>query len=111
VLVVQAAPDFEYPVKFDPLRCTLSQLRADTCIARTPRSVADSIQQVERSSLRKIATQTGAGLFDPRDFFCSSDECATHGHGVDLYKDPIHISPNASRMLAPSLADALNRLP
>ena len=111
VLLVQAAPDFEYPVKFDPLRCTWSELRADTCIARMPRSVADSIQQVERSSLQKIATQTGAGLFDPRDFFCSSDECTTQGHGIDLYRDAFHISANASRMLAPSLAGALNRLP
>jgi peptidoglycan/LPS O-acetylase OafA/YrhL len=111
VLLVQAAPDFEYPVTFDPLRCTWSELRADTCIARMPRSVADSIQQVERSSLQKIATQTGAGLFDPRGFFCSSDECTTQGHGVDLYRDAFHISANASRMLAPSLAAALNRLP
>jgi peptidoglycan/LPS O-acetylase OafA/YrhL len=111
VLLVQAAPDFEYPVKFDPLRCTWSELRADTCIARMPRSVADSIQQVERSSLQKIATQTGAGLFDPRDFFCSSDECTTQGHGVDLYRDAFHFSASASRMLAPSLAGALNQLP
>jgi peptidoglycan/LPS O-acetylase OafA/YrhL len=111
VLLIQAAPVFEYPVRFDPLRCTLAELRADTCIARMPRSAADSFQQVERSSLRKIATQTGAGLYDPRDFFCSSDECATQRHGVDLYKDRIHISANASHMLAPSLADALNRLP
>jgi peptidoglycan/LPS O-acetylase OafA/YrhL len=111
VLLVQAAPDFEYPVTFDPLRCTWSELRGDTCIARMPRSVADSIQQVERSSLQKIATQTGAALFDPRDFFCSSDECTTQGHGVDLYRDPFHVSANASRMLAASLAAALNRLP
>jgi peptidoglycan/LPS O-acetylase OafA/YrhL len=111
VLLVQTPPDFEYPVKFDPLRCTWSELRADTCIARLPRSVADSIQQVERSSLQRIATQTGAGLFDPRDFFCSSDECSTQGHGIDLYRDAFHISANASRMLAPSLAGALNRLP
>jgi peptidoglycan/LPS O-acetylase OafA/YrhL len=107
VLLVQAAPDFEYPVKFDPLRCTWSQLRADTCVARMPRSVADSIQQLERSSLRAIATQTGTGLFDPRDFFCSSDECTTQGRGVDLYRDAFHISANASRMLAPSLARAV----
>jgi len=59
VLVVQAVPDFEYPVTFDPLRCTWSQLRADTCISRMPRSVADSIQQVSnvlpygRSPLRR----------------------------------------------------------
>jgi peptidoglycan/LPS O-acetylase OafA/YrhL len=107
VLLVQAAPDFEYPVTFNPLRCTWSELRADTCIARMPRSVADSIQRLERSSLRTIATQTGTGLFDPRDFFCSSDECTTQGHGVDLYRDAFHISANASRMLAPSLAAAL----
>jgi hypothetical protein len=72
-----------------------------------PRSVADSIQQLERSSLRKIATQTGSDLFDPRDFFCSSDDCTTQGHGVDLYRDAFHISAKASRMLAPSLARAL----
>jgi peptidoglycan/LPS O-acetylase OafA/YrhL len=107
VLLVQAAPDFEYPVTFDPLRCTWSELRADTCIARMPRSVADSIQHLERSSLRKIATQTGSDLFDPRDFFCSTDECTTQGHGVDLYRDAFHISAKASRMLAPSLAAAL----
>jgi peptidoglycan/LPS O-acetylase OafA/YrhL len=107
VLLVQAAPDFEYPVTFDPLRCTWGQLRADTCIARMPRSVADSIQQLERSALRKIATQTGSDLFDPRDFFCSSDECTTQGRGVDLYRDAFHISAKASRMLAPSLARAL----
>jgi peptidoglycan/LPS O-acetylase OafA/YrhL len=107
VVLVQAAPDFEYPVTFNPLRCTWNELRTDTCIGRMPRSIADSIQQVERSSLRKIAAETGTGLFDPRDFFCSDKECTTQGHGVDLYRDAFHISVNASRMLAPSLAAAL----
>jgi peptidoglycan/LPS O-acetylase OafA/YrhL len=111
VVLVQPVPDFEYPIHFDPLRCTWTELRADNCLARMPRSVADSIQHVQRSSLQRIATQTGAGLWDPRAFFCPSDECSTQGHGVDLYRDAFHISPNASRMLAQSLADALRQLP
>jgi hypothetical protein len=107
VLLVQAAPDFEYPEPFSPLRCSLFDLRADACMARLPRTVADAIQQVQRSSLQKIAAETGANLWDPRDFFCSWDECSTQGHGIDLYRDAFHISADASHMLAPSLAAAI----
>jgi hypothetical protein len=74
-------------------------------------AAAPMTHQVERSSLQKIATQMGADLFDPRDFFCSSGECTTQRHEVDLYRDAFHFSANASRMLEPSLAGASNRLP
>jgi peptidoglycan/LPS O-acetylase OafA/YrhL len=109
VLLVQAAPYFAYPERFNPLRCGWSELVGDRCIANMPRSVADAIQQPQRSSLQRIAAQTGAHLWDPRDFFCSSDACSTKRYGIDLYRDAFHISASASRMLAASLAAAIAR--
>jgi peptidoglycan/LPS O-acetylase OafA/YrhL len=111
VLLVQAAPDFTYPVKFDPLRCTLGELQAGSCTTTIPRSLADSVQDIERSSVRTIAARTGSDIWDPRSFFCTNEECSTYRYGVNLYRDAFHISATASRMLAPSLADALNRMP
>ena len=111
VLLVQAAPDFSYPVKFDPLRCTLGQLQAGSCNTTIPRQLADSVQAMERSSVRTIAAQTGSEIWDPRSFFCGDDECSTYRHGVNMYRDAFHISASASRMLAPSLADVLSGMP
>ena len=111
VLLVQAAPDFSYPVKFDPLRCTLGGLQAGSCNRTIPRQLADSVQAMERGSVQTIAARTGSEIWDPRSFFCTNDECSTYRYGVNLYRDAIHISASASRMLAPSLADALSRMP
>jgi hypothetical protein len=65
VLFVQAAPDFTDPVKFDSLRCTQSELRANSCVGRIPRDVAYSVQRIERASACAIAAQTGSGIWDP----------------------------------------------
>jgi peptidoglycan/LPS O-acetylase OafA/YrhL len=111
VLLVQAAPDFSYPIKFDPLRCTLGELQAGSCNMTIPRQLADSVQAMERSSVRTIAAQTGSEIWDPRSFFCTDDECSTYRYGTNLYRDAFHISAGASRMLAPSLADVLSRMP
>lgn len=111
VLLIQAVPDFSQPVRFDPLSCSLARLRSDSCNAQMPREVADSVQTLERTSIRSIAAKTGSGLWDPRSFFCSSDKCSTYRYEVNLYRDPIHISAAASRMLAPSLAKALDQVP
>jgi peptidoglycan/LPS O-acetylase OafA/YrhL len=110
VLLVQAAPDFELPKKFDPLVCTSIQLSANNCIAEMSRSDADTFQQPQRSSLQKIGRQTGAALWDPREFFCDTGECSTQRNGINLYRDTFHISPSASRMLSSSLADALEHM-
>jgi len=111
VLLIQAAPDFTFPVKFDPIRCTLGELQAGSCNRTIPRQLADSVQAMERSSVRTIAARTGSEVWDPRAFFCTDDACSTYGHGVNLYRDAFHISASASRMLAPSLADVLSRMP
>ena len=111
VLVVQAAPSFRGGAHFDPLRCTWNQLRKNECVARMSRSEADSIQRTQRSSLQAVTVQTGAGIWDPRDFFCPGGECSTQVHGINLYRDETHISPRASQLLAISLADALKQLP
>jgi hypothetical protein len=76
-----------------------------------PRAVADAVQRRERASTERIASDTGSAIWDPRWLFCSEDVCSTHRFGIDLYRDSIHISPAASRMLVSSLADALTRLP
>lgn len=111
VLIVQAAPAFRGQVRFDPYRCTWNQLRTDRCVARMSRREADSIQQTQRPSLETVATATGAGLWDAREFFCPQAECSTQGYGINLYRDEIHISAGAAKMLAPSLAEALTELP
>jgi hypothetical protein len=111
ILLVQAAPDFTYPVKFNPLECTLAELQSNSCNARMPLRVADAVQRIERSSLRTIAAKTGSGVWDPRSFFCADGECRTYRYGVNLYRDALHISVEASQMLAPSLAEALDRVP
>lgn len=107
VLLVQAVPDF---VGFDPYLCRWTQLWANDCLARMSRERADAIQSVQRSAMRRVAVQMGSGLWDPRDLFCDA-ECSTQLRQVNLYKDAIHISPDASRMLAPSLAEAVRRAP
>lgn len=107
VLLVQAAPNFEKPVEFDPLECTLITLQAGACNATMQRDVADSIQSIERSATLEIAEQTGSSVWDPRGFFCSEAECSTYRYGVNLYRDHIHISAEASQMLASSLAEAV----
>ena len=111
VLLVQAAPYFDYPEPFSPLRCGWRDLVNNRCIATMPRKVADDIQQPQRSSLQRIAIQTGTGLWDPRDFFCTDIVCTTQRYGIDLYRDAFHISPDASRLLASSLANALTQVP
>jgi len=111
VLLIQAAPEFSDRVKFDPLRCTLGELQAGSCNSTMTRSRADSIQAMERSSLREIAARTGSAMWDPRSFFCTTDDCSTYRYGVNLYRDAIHISATASGMLATSLADALAGMP
>lgn len=111
VLLIQAAPEFSQPVKFDPLHCTLGELQAGSCNKTIPRQLADSIQAMERSSVRTIAARTGSAIWDPRSFFCTDDECSTYRYGVNLYRDSIHISASASHMLASSLAEALSRMP
>jgi peptidoglycan/LPS O-acetylase OafA/YrhL len=111
VLIVQAAPDFSTPAKFDPIDCTLTRLRDGTCVGTMPRAVADAVQRRERASTERIANDTGSAIWDPRWLFCSEDLCSTHRFGIDLYRDSIHISPAASRMLVGSLADALTRSP
>lgn len=114
VLLVQAFPEFEQPTKFDPLTCTLMSLYSNDCTATVTRRDADTFQQPERSSLERIAGETGATLWDPRDHFCTSETCSTQRDGVNLYVDMVHISAAASRALASSLAAALervNRLP
>lgn len=105
VVLVQAVPRFSPP--FDPLKCTWSQLRRNDCIGLISRTNADELQRKERAALQQIGLQTGAGLWDPRNLFCSDRECRTQIDGLNLYIDAKHISPDASRMLAPSLAETI----
>jgi len=107
ILIVQAAPDFEYPYAFDPQKCLFGDLLTHTCRTEMPRMVADSIQNVERSSLDRVALASGARIFDPRDFFCRGGTCVTERDGVVLYRDAFHISVEASRQLAPAFAKAI----
>lgn len=107
VVLVQAAPEFEAPHLFDPLRCSLGDLRADACVTRMSRADADAMQSVKREAIRAVAATTGASVWDPRDLFCAGDDCSTQEGGVDLYRDSKHISPRASHLLAPSLAQTL----
>lgn len=107
VILVQAVPSFAPP--FDPLRCTWSELRRNECAERIPRGDADEIQHVERYSLQKTAAETGVALWDPRELFCGDQECSTQADGLNLYIDSKHITPEASRLLAPSLAATISR--
>lgn len=107
IVLIQAAPYFAYPSPFNPLKCDLRKLRSNNCVARMPRVIADSIQGSARSSLATAAAGTSALLWDPRDFFCPDEECTTQIGGLNLYRDAFHITPAASRMLAPSLTAAI----
>jgi hypothetical protein len=110
ILLVQAAPDFGLPKIFDPLNCTWLELYANNCTGKMSRPDADSFQQPQRASLEKIATKTGATLWDPREFFCDTKECSTQRDGINLYRDEFHISADASLMLSRSLANALEHM-
>ena len=107
VVLAQIAPNFKLPKVFDPLRCTINQLRSNDCVGRMSISEADTVERFQRLSLQEIAVQTRADIWDPRDFFCHSGICATQGYGLNLYRDQFHISADASRLLAPSLVEAL----
>jgi peptidoglycan/LPS O-acetylase OafA/YrhL len=107
VLLVQAAPIFTEPPKFQPALCTVGELRANNCVGRLSLGEANSIQQFHRAFLARVAAQTGAGLWDPRDFFCRQERCTTQRDGLNLYRDELHISSSASQLLGPSLAKAL----
>ena len=107
VLLVQAAPEFVEPVKFQPTHCTLSQLMANTCVGRMTLSEADAFQAAHRAYVARVAAQTGTRVWDPRDFFCQQGICTTQKNGLNLYHDAVHISAGASQLLGPSLAQAL----
>ena len=108
VLMVQAAPAYEGAHEFSPQSCTVFDLAAKDCHASMPLVDADEIQQVERRSLEQIAEATGVALWDPRDFFCADGTCVTEKDGASVYRDEFHISVQASVMLGPDLAQAVD---
>lgn len=105
IILAQAVPRFA--PAFDPLKCSWSDLRTNTCTRQMSLDEANSIQGAERTSLRRIAAQTGVGLWDPRELFCPDQTCRTQSDDVNLYIDSQHITPEASRLLATSLAETI----
>jgi peptidoglycan/LPS O-acetylase OafA/YrhL len=115
VLLVQPIPkpqrvhDGRIEVLFDPSRCSTWAVVQGHCPqpVNTPESYADRIQADPLTTIRRVATQTGAKVLDIRGRFCPHHTCSTHRGQLLLYRDGGHITVRTSQTLAPTFAVAM----
>jgi hypothetical protein len=61
-----------------------------------------------REKLQALATNTGAGLYDPRQALCPGAACIYQVDGVSLYLDNSHLVPSQAGILSQGLLKTLN---
>lgn len=74
-----------------------------------PVEFADEWQGASRNGIRKVADDTGAHVFDLRQFFCPKGICSTrHANGADLYLlDGYHLNRLGSALLKEEFVNEL----
>jgi peptidoglycan/LPS O-acetylase OafA/YrhL len=108
VIVVQTIPTYKVPTPFDPRTCSLLSILRHACFRNESVASIDALQGSSRRAIQEIARETGASVLDLRSWFCSQRDCSTKKAGINLYRDPTHLTVPASRSLAPAFAQAIS---
>ena len=110
VILVQSVPTYRNPVPiWDPRTCTYADISKSRCQREVNRTVIEQIQAPSRQAIAEVAAITGANVLDLRDYFCTIQTCSTQRNGITQYTDAVHLTPDASRVLGPEFASAVQR--
>ncbi len=102
VVLAMPPPSYRYPgPAWDPTLCFLWEFESNTCTRTRTVAQMDALQGQLRDVIRKVADETGATVFDLRNYFCPAGICSTSREGESLYLDAIHISTETSLALTP----------
>lgn len=115
VMLMQPMPRFDATIGvegseryvWDQNRCPLIQAFAGECMKSMPLEYVDVAQEYSRQSIQAIADQTGATYTDLSRALCDESQCSTFADGHQVYRDKGHITPYASKSLAPQFADVI----
>jgi hypothetical protein len=114
VVLVQTVPQWgtisgreHRPYVWDPLECTTFDILAGVCQQSMPLSAALDQHSASRAAVTAVAERTGATVLDLFGRVCRADVCSTLQDDVLIYRDPTHISPGFSLMLAPEFIAVL----
>lgn len=109
VAISEAPPSYRFPEPaWLPGKCTVAAILADACRTSASTAAMDELQGVSRDAIEEVAASYGSVVLDPRDFFCPNGTCTTSHGDIQLYRDDIHLSVQASELLIPWFTDFLS---
>lgn len=108
VVLVQPLPHPTFAGHGDvPSRCSVITLVTSKCELTVPRTEIELVQLPARTAIERVASLTSTQILDLRPFFCDAVACSLNKDGELLYQDPLHLTVEASRALAPLFAASL----
>lgn len=108
VVLVQPLPHPTFSGYKDvPSRCSVITLVTSNCELKVPRAEIEAVQLPAITAIERVASSTSAQILDMRPSFCDAVSCSMNKDGELLYQDPLHLTVQASRALAPLFTASL----
>lgn len=117
VVLMQTIPHFVAPpYRIEETPCNGWSIAFGECqlpAGAMPIEFANALQRMSRDGIREISRDTGAFVFDLRDYFCVAGICSTKSaDGEDYYmRDGYHLNQLGSSRLKDKFAAYLSGLP